>query len=120
MIRLTNAALAYATLDHIDANPDEWNQERWICGTGACYAGHAVMIAGGTIEEDPYSALGIVTAGPALMVGESVQDAAYMALGITMMGATVDDEWLFAPSNSREDLGRLVEAIFGPRPTVTA
>ena len=37
-----NAELAYRVLDHIDANPQQWDQGRWIgqaeCGTVACFA----------------------------------------------------------------------------------
>lgn len=30
-------------LEHIKANPDEWDQSTWFCGTAACLAGHIVL-----------------------------------------------------------------------------
>lgn len=39
------------TLRQIIANPGEWNQKEWVCGTGCCFAGWAVRVQG--IQLDP-------------------------------------------------------------------
>lgn len=43
---MINMDLAYRTLDHIAEHPEEHNQSTWRCGTTACYAGHAAILAG--------------------------------------------------------------------------
>lgn len=50
-----NVALLRQTLAHIEANPDEWNQRHWRCGTGMCFAGWAATLAGGQWYEDDQS-----------------------------------------------------------------
>jgi hypothetical protein len=110
-----NAALAYRVLDHIDAHPEQWQQGQWIgeteCGTVACFAGWTVLLSGGHLDDhDLVSDVPEVT-------GLHVSIAAFDLLG-------VDDEELahrgvgdlFNGGNTREDLGRLVAEIFGPRP----
>src|SRR6476619_6827832 len=47
-----NVPLLLKALDHIEHHPDEWDQEKWICGTTACFAGHAVLIDGGVPAPD--------------------------------------------------------------------
>ena len=44
---LTGDDLAYATLDYIRENPEEWDQDCYQCGTVACFAGRAIMLATG-------------------------------------------------------------------------
>jgi hypothetical protein len=39
--------LAYATLDYIRDHPEEWDQSHYYCGTAACFAGRALLIAMG-------------------------------------------------------------------------
>lgn len=113
-----NAALAYAVLDQIDAHPESWNQTDWVCGTAACFAGWAVRLAGGVLVGE--SAGAEVESGPSGLIGYGVEEAAYVALGIdeAKSGWAHGDYsgWLFSDSNTREDLGRLVAEIFGPRP----
>ncbi len=106
-----NAELAYMVLDQIDAHPETWNQGTWDCGTAACFAGWAVRISGGVSEErviDTY-----VVAGPEHVVDRPVSTAAELLLRHSCGTAEGD---LFDPFNTREDLGRLVAEIFGPRP----
>lgn len=105
-----NAELAYRVLDHIDARPETWEQATWDCGTAACFAGWAVRLSGGTAYGSK------VVAGPPELIGEHVEYAAYRVLGICEFHGPDANDWLFDPDNTREDLGRLVEAIFGPRP----
>jgi len=117
-----NAALAYRVLDHIDANPLEWDQRVWQCGSAACFAGWAVRLSGGTLTSE--RGIPEVTEGPEDIVGLPVDEAAYAVLGMDADIAgdfgNEDDDWLFDEDNTRDDLGRLVAEIFGPRPAVTA
>jgi hypothetical protein len=116
-----NAELAYKVLDQIDAYPDRWKQGLYIgeakCGTVGCFAGWAVLLSGAKPVYDAYSGgqTDIVEVdGQKLMVREYAEE---------LLGASryideymEDEEDLFDGSNSREDLGRLVAEIFGPRP----
>jgi len=111
-----NAALAWRVLDHIDANPDQWDQEVWIsrspgCGTAACFAGWACLLSGDQPEFDTKfdSEADVVYANGDVAL---VQFRAQKLLGVT---ASEQDD-LFALNNTREDLGNLVAEIFGPRP----
>jgi len=107
-----NAELAYAVLDRIDADPESWDQTIWSCNTTACFAGHAVQLSGGILDYE------LVVEGPGDLGGRSVEEAAYRVLGISADASWLHDgnDWLFAQDNDREDLGRLVAEIFGPRP----
>jgi len=42
-----NVPLLRKTLEHIEAHPEEWNQEYWRCGTTMCFAGTACHLDGG-------------------------------------------------------------------------
>jgi hypothetical protein len=48
MPELRGEALAHATLDYIREHPKEWKQYCYynLCGTTACYAGHALILGG--------------------------------------------------------------------------
>lgn len=120
-----NAELAYRVLDHIDAHPEQWDQGIYIgkaeCGTVACFAGWTALLSGGKPGFFAYSdetswledGLGFV----------AVADRAERLLHASRYIERGDDEPyddLFGGSNTREDLGRLVAEIFGPRPAVTA
>ena len=55
--------LAWLTLDYIRENPGEWDQETYFCGSTACFAGRAILLAGKNQpypfwEEDSQSDLG--------------------------------------------------------------
>jgi hypothetical protein len=105
-----NAELAYRVLDHIDAHPETWDQSVWDCGTVACFAGWAVRLSGGTSADDPDSP-DYTPRQAARLLGfddREEMDAITDAAGET--------DWLFACNNTREDLGRMVAEIFGPRP----
>lgn len=117
-----NAALAYLVLDHIDAHPELWDQGRYIgagkCGTVACFAGWACLLSG----EQPH----FYYPGETSWLADqrrpvSVATRAEELLGASRYSPTAADgddydEDLFGASNTREDLGRLVAEIFGPRP----
>lgn len=109
------AALAYQVLDHIDAHPEQWKQSMWIgqaeCGTVGCFAGWVCLLSGEEPDSEEY--LGIM-----LRSGMIIPDKAEELLGANrFVDLGVDDEHdLFDEGNTREDLGRLVAEIFGPRP----
>jgi len=42
-----NDDLAYSTLDYIREHPEEWDQRDYFCGSTACFAGRAILLAGG-------------------------------------------------------------------------
>jgi len=108
-----NAELAYRVLDHIDADPESWNQMHWWCGTSGCFAGWACKLAG----DDPRKRI---------IDGLHIADRATRHLGFpdepSMNHAAAvkirpGAPWgLFDADNSRADLGRIVEALFGTRP----
>jgi len=124
-----NAELAYRVLDHIDAHPESWDQKRWWCGTSGCFAGWTVELSGEKIDGRNHVRVGsgefdVVHVGEraAQLLGFGgegpLNDAARSALGGT--DEDEDDEFeLFWASNTREDIGRIVEAVFGPRLAVT-
>lgn len=123
-----NAALAYLVLDHIDAHPEQWNQGRWIgqaeCTTVGCFAGWAVLLSGAEpILDDGYEGPdGYVFTSEAQFSGEEwiISSLAQKLLGASRWveagDGYSDDIDLFGQDNTREDLGRLVAEIFGPRP----
>jgi hypothetical protein len=128
--RTPNAELAYRVLDHIDRNPEQWDQQNWFretkCGTAACFAGWAVVLTGGDVEVNASGDWKSVT-----LDGEEFRYfniAGLNALGIETdevpdskhdcpcgCGGTEIDQ-LFDGANTRSDLGRIVAEIFGPRP----
>lgn len=119
-----NADLAYRVLDHIDAHPELWDQSHWGCGTAACFAGHAIRLSGGVIAGDTNTDAEIVDVtddGDRSMLGEHPAQAAGRILGLGVEYSVIDGDqrWLFDGRNTREDLGRLVAEIFGPRPEPT-
>jgi len=45
-----NVPLLKATLAYIKTHPEEWNQAVWVCGTTACFAGRALLLAGAKFD----------------------------------------------------------------------
>lgn len=114
-----NAELAYRVLDHIDTHPEQHDQHVWIeqtstCGTAACFAGWTCLIAGDDplFDEDDPETHEVLAEGSILPVG----GRAAALLGIPYDRAVPAGNILFDQHNTREDLGRLVAEIFGPRP----
>lgn len=123
-----NAELAYKVLDRIDADPASWNQGWWLirtdCGTTACFAGITCLLSGDRPDFDrpdapldpdkgwTYSGVVCTADGS----GRDVVPRAESLLGVS----TEDADRLFHAANTREHLGRLVSAIFGPRPVSAA
>jgi hypothetical protein len=117
-----NADLAYRVLDQIDAYPETWDQSTWDCGTSACFAGWAVRLSGWKVNTDQGISQ-VVIDGPEHVIGLEIDEAAQIALGSDcyLRRDDADDpddpDDLFFSCNTREDLGRLVAGIFGPRPS---
>jgi hypothetical protein len=42
-----NVPLLRKTMEHIEAHPQEWDQQVWRCGTTMCFAGTACDLDGG-------------------------------------------------------------------------
>ncbi len=120
-----NARAAYEVLDRIDADPKSWVQGTWWCNTGGCFAGHRVVMSGEKLRTVDSSGH-LVEIIYRTEAGAEIADRAAQLLGFPTADALDDYTWdedgailsgtLFSGSNDRRDLGRYVEAIFGPRP----
>lgn len=119
---IPNAELAYRVLDHIDAHPEQWNQGVYIgskeCGTAACFAGWAVLLSGARprFYAADVSTADVVVDGLVRVVPELAQELLRASRWVEAGDGVSDDLDLFDQDNTREDLGRLVVEIFGPRP----
>lgn len=118
-----NAALAYAVLDQIDAHPEQWNQGVWVgraaCGTVACLAGWACLLAGDRaayLGDDEETDRVTIDGDTEQAYDKLIPARAAELLGIPFDPIGYSGHELFRVTHSREDLGRLVEEIFGPRP----
>jgi hypothetical protein len=122
-----NAELAYRVLDQIDAHPESWDQSTWWiardCGTTACFAGWAVHLSGGQITKKTVTGWDLISTvvadGLPGLNGEHVSYAAACLLGLGLEEEFKEEAEgleLFNGHNTRDDLGRLVAEIFGPRP----
>jgi hypothetical protein len=111
-----NAELAWRVLDHIDANPEQWDQGKWIgeaeCGTVACFAGWTVLLSGGEINTSSES---VTIPGRPDLKDLHIEQAAQRLLGVRgdVMVLYGDP---FDGLLTRDELGERVTAIFGPRP----
>lgn len=105
---MPNIELLQQTLQHIEDHPEEWNQHTWYtddpellpsgnqCGTAACFAGTAIILAGGTFEDCDSAYPPGRRDGDALHAG----DLAQALLGISLLDRSV----LFGPANTVEEL----------------
>jgi hypothetical protein len=110
-----NAELAYRILDHIDAHPEQWLQDRWAGrgGTVGCFGGWAVMLSGYTV--DSKAAICASPADKENLLGYRVKDASDRLLSISDETAR-DYGDPYDGFLTRSELGQLVTEIFGPRP----
>jgi hypothetical protein len=114
-----NAPLMLKTLDHIHEHPEEYDQGEWAartaCGTTACFAGTAVMIAGYDFDFRVYED---VNATDKLTNGQFIREVARQELGLTMMQADA----LFYGGNTLKEVENLVSLIIDgvevPRPVI--
>lgn len=129
---MPNAQLAYDVLDHIDADPESWNQGTWFtrppgatdCGTQACFAGWAAILSGHLPTKwDEACDCGDCSEG----VARGREGASFVKtengpryvreVARDLLGIENDDCYeLFDGWNTRVQLGYEVERIFGPRP----
>lgn len=114
-----NAELAWRVIDHIDAHPELWQQGQWIanaeCGTVACFAGWACLLSGEKPQAEG-DLLGIMLRS-GLPIPDKAEELLQASRFVTSrVDGELEDEDLFHEYNTREDLGRLVAEIFGPRP----
>lgn len=126
---MANEKLLLETLEHIENNPQTWEQGDWYvwvgsdghlvrgyggitveevnsCGTAMCFAGHAAIKSG--FPPAPAPEVGKTTLSPWKNEhGVEVMDYARDRLGLTRGQSDV----LFDATNTLEDLRTLVEAI---------
>lgn len=123
-----NAELAYKILDDIDAHPEEWLQEVFVLRSEdfpirGCFAWLTCKSAG----DSPYWETDLdSTSSKVRTAGGGVEYIGVRAEDLLRASRFLDDDDidpdgegpydLFGMRNTREDLGRLVETIFGPRP----
>lgn len=87
-------------LGMIEANPQEWDQTIWRCGTQQCFAGFAEMIATRLAGELP----GVFNA----YLGTSIQSIAMVFLDLSSLEAY----WLFHSERTLNDF-RWVRRMHG-------
>lgn len=137
---LAPAERAYVTLDAIDADPSAWRQGSWLtrtpCGTAGCMAGTMCLLAGdrpawgwgsgSAVVGDVAVVVTVADADPdalirnvpvsqraAWLLGFPDYDALWEAGAAVLFDGSIN---LFDSGNSRDDLGDIVGALFGPRP----
>jgi hypothetical protein len=98
-----NVALLRKTMEHIEAHPEEHDQATWVCGSQMCFAGHAAVADGATLEPGMY----MPNAMSEWLGTTHVSDYAQRALGLTSGEANR----LFYADNSVEDLRVLVDDL---------
>lgn len=98
--------LRTATIEHIRAHPEEWEQEAWRCASGMCFAGTGVMLAGGTFPFPADEAGGELVDTP---------DGRRLPIGLWASEILTDDETdadlLFAADNTLPDLEHMVARL---------
>jgi hypothetical protein len=122
---MPNIELLQKTLAHIEAHPETWDQELWVndCGTTACFAGHAVQLAGyelisytdylsSEIEFTDYVEMDSLPEDITAQLNNDyprvhVQDVARIVLGLSPGQAAN----LFRTFNTMPDLRRLVAEL---------
>jgi hypothetical protein len=115
---MANIEKLRAVLARIKADPTIWDQRVWICGTAACFAGHAVLMEGwkpctfsGDRYEEPdeeYSAVcRELRQGEEYVETYDVHAKARDVLGLSNHEANI----LFQMDNTMEDLAEIVDAL---------
>lgn len=119
---------AYEVLDHIDAHPDDWNQDVYWCETGGCLAGWRVVLSGEKPDSGPYGSWRLASGEripmraaqlfgfPDEQALDDYTDLCRDRAGIDKYAVEDAAEYIFDGTNTRGDLGELVALIFGPRP----
>lgn len=97
-----------ATLDRVEARPDEWDQRHYVLRDDEghvryCFAGHAAILAG-----DPPTVPSRNTPGYYTISGQVIYDVAGRWLGLTN---ELDELDLFRATNGIERLRHLVATL---------
>jgi hypothetical protein len=100
-----NKELLIETLETIKANPQHWNQENWHCGTTHCFAGFCELIVKGESLKKEY--LSFPEDVSIYNFWENTREFSRKQLNLS----EYDSDILFRPSNSLEDLERLVNYL---------
>lgn len=124
-----NVPLLCKTLAHIEANPSEWAQESWRCGSGMCFAGWAAELGGGAWHAGPddYGELFDSTPRAVAMVADDEDDPEDLltlddgtrvihvrARASRILGLIAEEaDWLFQAGNDLADLQDAVKQICG-------
>lgn len=109
-----NVPLFRKIFEHIDAHPEEWNQDMWAtkteCGTAYCFAGFAMAFSGedeADFGPDPFVKVGDVSHHT--KSDKSIERVGREALGINEK----DAETLFWARNTLDDLHSIAADICG-------
>jgi len=111
-----NVPLLRKTLEYIEAHPEDWVQDQWVCDSGMCYAGHACALAGADFAPPLRNgAIYPYVTGPdydyvygmETSWGRHVSDFAAYHLGIS----PGEDARLFFGENSLDDLRGMVASL---------
>lgn len=114
---MINKDLLRKTLSYIEEHPSEWDQQRWVCDTVACFAGRACLLS--DYEPCEFSGQLIVAhkgddpddleTGWVRRGGQmySVESAARNLLGLDEQQA----DKLFAMDNDLDDLREIVSDL---------
>lgn len=119
---MINTKLLRDTLLHIALRPEEWDQDHWVCGTSACFAGHAVALSGIELAFDddaigPWKIPTKLADRMGLGPGDwsNVNHVAAALIGIEPYPDRFSERdgagHLFSPKNSLTDLRRIVDEL---------
>lgn len=106
-----NKELLRQTLEHIKANPQDWEQWTWRCETGMCYAGHAGMKAGFKWAPDELMYNGTLALSRNFLDKNGAEIYAPTLAARELGLDEVESDILFWESNTLEDLEFYVEHL---------
>ncbi len=91
------------TMEHITDHPEEHDQEKWLCGSFACFAGRAAVLAGATDLGD-----GRVRG----ILGDRIEDKHVSDYAQRLLGLTDGEAArLFSAYNDAWDLAGMVDHL---------
>jgi hypothetical protein len=106
-------------MEYIETHPDEWVQRSYRCGTAACFAGHAALLAGGEwetpAEDEGAHRMVAVSDDPERRAwdGRTIH-VVFRAERVLGISRSVSEE-LFRGTNTLDDLRRIVGEIIAER-----
>jgi hypothetical protein len=114
-----NAELAYKVLDHIDAHPETWHRasglRRLSAEPVACFAGWTCLLSGEKLVREPLGVMLHDERDARSRPRRGSSSKSPRPLGLLRRSGSWTRK-TSSTANTREDLGRIVEEIFGPRP----